>query len=231
MQPIAVTHRRVSEARVVPSMSPRKRRAQMQIARHGLAKAELPIVRHRVRPRRTTATIGRLIPIPTTAALTSRLSARSAMRPRTTIIVDLLSRALTVRHLHARTRRREPIPRQAAAIRLRRAPTQHLATLHLAAVIAVAAAIAAAVRAVVEIAAEEVEAALTVEVEAGARTVAVEAEAAHTLAAEAAGSLTAKTQLSTFCPPGIFGRAFAFTFSPPASSLPSPASPAPSFAP
>src|SRR5467141_5435873 len=63
----------------------------------------------------------------TTGALTiSRSGCNVTPRP-TTATVAIRSRALTTRRPHARTRRRKLIPHQAAAIQLRRAPTLHRA--------------------------------------------------------------------------------------------------------
>src|SRR5260370_21495988 len=90
--------------------------------------------------------------LPTTAALTGSRSGRTATRSPTTIAPLLRSRALTIRRPRARTRHHNLIPRQAAAIQLRHAPTQHQAPAiqhrhapipHRARAIAVVAAIAA----------------------------------------------------------------------------------------
>ncbi len=63
----------------------------------------------------------------TVAALSSRNSGRNVILHLSTTTAAILSRALPIRRPRARTRRRELIPLQAAAIQLRRPPTPHLA--------------------------------------------------------------------------------------------------------
>src|SRR5229473_3067207 len=137
----------------------------MPIVRHGHARMRrLEPSAARPRGHRRPTTTATAQPILTTGVLTRRNSRRNVTPRPTTATAALRSRALTIRHprvLIRRHRRRERIPRRAAAIQLRRVPTPHRAT-----AIAVAAAEVVAVEA---------------EVVAEARTAAVEAEA-HTVA-------------------------------------------------
>src|SRR6266478_3624492 len=110
----------------------------MRTVRHGHAPADNPhppTASRRVLRRPATTATGR--PIPTTAVRTNRRNVRSRLTTTTAVIRNS---ALTIRRPRARIQRREPIPRRAAAIQLRLAPTPHLA-----AVIAVAVEEAAAV--------------------------------------------------------------------------------------
>ena len=100
---------------------------------------------------------------------TSRHSGRNGIRPLTTTIVVIRSRALTIRLLQAPIQRRELIPHRAAAIRLRLAPIPHPAAAI--AVEAAAAAAAAAVVARVVVVVEAAEAHTAVEVPAHTVTV------------------------------------------------------------
>jgi hypothetical protein len=171
-------------------------------------------------PRRPTTTATTAQAIPTTGVPTRRRSRRNAMPRRTTATAAILrSRTPIIRHPHARIPRhrpREPIPRQAAAIQLRRAPTPLRAT-----AIAVAAAPVAAL--------------IMAAVEGEART-AQEAVAEAHMGAEALPltAATTKSFTQTPEPAWIFLAGFCIyllTSSTPAASLPSPASPAPSSAP
>jgi hypothetical protein len=115
--------------------------------------------------------------------LTSRRSGPIATRHPTIITAAIRSSALTIRHPHARTRRRELIPLRAAAIPLRLAPIRHPA-----------AAIAAVVVVEVAAAAEVAEAHTVAEVaEVAEAHTAVEVVEVHT--AVEAPALTAITNL------------------------------------
>src|SRR6266446_8474200 len=115
----------------------------MPIVRHGHARMrrlEPPVARPRGHRRPTTTATAQ--PILTTGVLTRRNSRRNVTPRPTTATAALRSRALTIRHprvLIRRHRRRERIPRRAAAIQLRRVPTPHRATAIAAAVVVVAA--------------------------------------------------------------------------------------------
>src|SRR5882762_6616348 len=110
--------------------------------------------------RRITTVMGQLLPMADVP--TSRHSGRNGIRPLTTTIVVIRSRALTIRLLQAPIQRRELIPHRAAAIRLRLAPIPHPAAAI--AVEAAAAAAAAAVVARVVVVVEAAEAHTAVEV-------------------------------------------------------------------
>src|SRR6266851_287585 len=142
----------------------------MRTVRHGHAPARhllSPMARHHgLRRPATTATARALL---TAVAPTSRRNGTTITTPLHTGTAAIRNRALTIPRLHALTRRREPILRQAATIRLRLAPTPPLA--------------------VATVAAATVVAAVVVAVEAPAHTAAEVAEV-HT-AAEAAEALTA----------------------------------------
>ena len=116
---------------------------------------------------------------------TSRHSGRNGIRPLTTTIVVIRSRALTIRLLQALIQRRELIPHRTAAIRLRLAPIPHPA-----AAIAVEAAVgAAAVAIAVQAAVGGAAAAAAV-----ARVVVVvEAAEAHTAVEVPAHTVTVKS--------------------------------------
>src|SRR6266849_3913233 len=115
----------------------------MPIVRHGHARMrrlEPPVARPRGHRRPTTTATAQ--PILTTGVLTRRNSRRNVTPRPTTATAALRSRALTIRHprvLIRRHRRRERIPRRAAAIQLRRVPTPHRATAIAAEVVVVAA--------------------------------------------------------------------------------------------
>src|SRR6266478_1455135 len=133
----------------------------MPIVRHGHARMRRlePSAARPRGPRRPTTTAATAQVIPTTVVLTRRNSRRNVTPRPTTATAALRSRALTIRHPRVpirRHRRRERIPRRAAAIQLRRVPTPHRATAIAAEVVVVAveartaAAGAAAVTAAVE---------------------------------------------------------------------------------
>jgi hypothetical protein len=204
----------------------------MPIVRHGRARMrclEPPVARPRG-PRRPTTTATTAQAIPTTGVPTRRRSRRNAMPRRTTATAAILrSRTPIIRHPHARIPRhrpREPTPRRAVAIQLRRAPTPPRAT-----AIAVAAApVAALIMAVVEAGARTAQEAVV-----GRATAAVAVAEAH-MGAEALPLTVATTKFFTQTPEParIFLAGFCIyllTSSTPAASLPSPASPAPSSAP
>src|SRR6266481_857281 len=115
----------------------------MPIVRDGHARMrrlEPPVARPRGHRRPTTTATAQ--PILTTGVLTRRNSRRNVTPRPTTATAALRSRALTIRHprvLIRRHRRRERIPRRAAAIQLRRVPTPHRATAIAAEVVVVAA--------------------------------------------------------------------------------------------
>src|SRR6266436_2945730 len=115
----------------------------MPIVRHGHARMrrlEPPVARPRGHRHPTTTATAQAIP--TTVVLTRRNSRRNVTPRPTTATAALRSHALTIRHprvLIRRHRRRERIPRRAAAIQLRRVPTPHRATAIAAAVVVVAA--------------------------------------------------------------------------------------------
>src|SRR5216684_2736315 len=144
----------------------------MPIVRHGHARMRRlePSAARPRGPRRPTTTATTAQAIPTTVVLTRRNSRRNVTPRPTTATAALRSHALTIRHprvLIRRHRRRERIPRRAAAIQLRRVPTPHRATAIAAEVVAVEAEVVAEAR--------------TVAAGAAAVTAAVEAEA-HTVA-------------------------------------------------
>src|SRR6267154_1860250 len=199
----------------------------MQIVRRGRA-----VVR-RLEPRaasplgplrRITTVIGLLLPMADVP--TSRHSGRNGIRPLTTTIVVIRSRALTIRLLQAPIQRRELIPHRAAAIRLRLAPIPHPAAAIAVEVAAVgAAAVAIAVEAAVGAAAVAIAvqaaavggAAAAVAVEAAAaaaaaaavaRVVVVEAAEAHTAVEVPAHTVILKSLCRLKGPPESPGRAF-----------------------
>src|SRR5713226_4802809 len=120
---------------------------------------------HGLRRRTTTAT-GQALP--TAGARMSRHSALAGTR-RITATAAIRSRGRTIRRPRPRTRRRELIPHQAAAIRHLRVPTPRPAAAEAAMAVAAVEAAAAAVGAVVTVVAAEVAAAVVAE----ARTAAV----------------------------------------------------------
>src|SRR6267154_2702954 len=128
--------------------------------------------------RRITTVIGLLLPMADVP--TSRHSGRNGIRPLTTTIVVIRSRALTIRLLQAPIQRRELIPHRAAAIRLRLAPIPHPAAAIAVEVAAGAAAVAIAVEAAAAAAAAAVVARVVVVVEAAEAHTAVEVPA-HTV--------------------------------------------------
>src|SRR5713226_437522 len=166
----------------------------MPIVRHGHARMRRlePSAARPRGPRRPTTTATTAQAIPTTVVLTRRNSRRNVTPRPTTATAALRSHALTIRHprvLIRRHRRRERIPRRAAAIQLRRVPTPHRAT-----------AIAAEV-----VAAE----ARTVAAGAAAVTAAVEAEA-HTVAEGPVLTATANLFANSTARPDLPGGLFVF---------------------
>src|SRR6266852_5010976 len=158
----------------------------------GIHSLEPSVARPRGHRRPTTTATAQ--PIPTTVVLTRRNSRRNVTPRPTTATAALRSRALTIRHprvLIRRHRRRERIPRRAAAIQLRRVPTPHRAT-----------AIAAEV---VVVAAE----ARTAAAGAAAVTAAVEAEA-HTVAEGPVLTATANLFANSTARPDLPGGLFVF---------------------
>src|SRR5260370_13409379 len=140
MQPIVAAHRQVSEVPILLLARPRKQPARMmQTVRHGHAEARsrpFPMDKARAHPRRVprrhanprdlrrqaiTAT-GQVLP--TAVALTVRRSVPTETRP-ATAMAAIRNNAPTIPLLPALIRISEPIPRRAAAIQLRLAPTPH----------------------------------------------------------------------------------------------------------
>jgi hypothetical protein len=153
-------------------------------------------------PRRPTTTATTAQAIPTTVVLTRRNSRRNVTPRPTTATAALRSRALTIRHPRVpirRHRRRERIPRRAAAIQLRRVPTPHRAT-----AIAVAAEVVVAA-----VEAEVVAEARTAAAVAAAVTAAVEAEA-HTVAEGPVLTATANLFANSTARPDLPGGLFVF---------------------
>src|SRR5216684_1539337 len=174
----------------------------MPIVRHGHARMrrlEPPVARPRGHRRPTTTATAQ--PILTTGVLTRRNSRRNVTPRPTTATAALRSHALTIRHprvLIRRHRRRERIPRRAAAIQLRRVPTPHRAT-----------AIAVAAAEVVAVEAEVVAEARTAAAGAAAVTAAVEAEA-HTVAEGPVLTATANLFANSTARPDLPGGLFVF---------------------
>src|SRR6266478_3826589 len=170
----------------------------MPIVRHGHARMRrLEPSAARPRGPRRPATTAQVIP--TTVVLTRRNSRRNVTPRPTTATAALRSRALTIRHPRVpirRHRRRERIPRRAAAIQLRRVPTPHRAT-----------AIAVAASEVVAVEAEVVAEARTAAAGAAAVTAAVEAEA-HTVAEGPVLTATANLFANSTARPDLPGGLF-----------------------
>src|SRR6266849_5002411 len=183
----------------------------MPIVRHGHARMRRlePSAARPRGPRRPTTTATTAQAIPTTVVLTRRNSRRNVTPRPTTATAALRSHALTIRHprvLIRRHRRRERIPRRAAALQLRRVPPPHRATAIAAEVVAVEAVVAAEAR--------------TAAAGAAAVTAAVEAEA-HTVAEGPVLTATANLSANSTARPDLPGGPFVFhrhiqiNFSPP----------------